>query len=81
MPWPNKAVRKIRELGCSPLFHERWKDGGEYYSGKKGEEVIILDKDFDVVAEYPSFGEYQDILDMVDPALEPLEEEVFDGNI
>ena len=81
MPWPREAVNKIRGLGCTPLFHERWKDGGEYYSGKKGEEVIILDKDFEVIAEYDSLFEYQVVIDTAKPALEPFEEEVFDGNI
>ena len=81
MPWPKKVVDKIRELGYAPLFHERWKDGGEYYSGKKGEGVIILDRDFEVVAEYYSLEEYQVVIDKGNPALEPFEEEVFDGNI
>lgn len=62
------------------LFHERWKGGDEFYSGKKREGVIILDTDFDVVTCYASFGEYQDIIDRGNPALETFKEEVFDGN-
>lgn len=81
MPWPKKVVDKMRKLGCSPLFHERWKDGEEFYSGERGKGVVILDTDFEVVTEYTSFGGYQNILDRGNPALEPFEEEVFDGNI
>jgi hypothetical protein len=81
MPWPNEAVRKIRELGYDPLFHERWIDGSEFYSGKKGESVIILDEGLDEIKDYDSLFEYQVVIDNGNIALEPFEEEVFDGNI
>ena len=81
MPWLREAVDKMRELGYDPLFHERWRNGNEFYSGKKGESVIILDEGLDEIKEYDSLFEYQVVVDNGKPALEPFEEEVFDGNI
>ena len=81
MPWPKEAVNKMRGLGCSPLFHERWIDGNEFYSGKKGESVIILDERLDEIKEYDSLLEYQVVIDNGSPVLELFEQEVFDGNI